>query len=261
MKNRISAYIICWEGKDFNAKHISQEIIDHVDELFVIYSNETNSNIYGVGNWIRVPNVWFYGKKFNKCLSLHNNENLMIIIHADANYNNWPKLIKRCKDTFLNVENVGMWAPDIDFTPWAHEFTDIIPLDSNKTTDLWCSAQVDGIVWAISSPVIQRLKSLSYDENNLGHGIDWAAICYSYSNKMLVLRDLTIKVLHPPGSGYDIDMAGKQLRNFLFQLNSVELVHFKVLNSYIKSKNIGVKVASNILLSSLKNFLRKKFKN
>ena len=64
------AFIICWPGKELDTEKIAKQIINYVDILTVIYSTKENSTLKGNGNWHKVSDEWFYGKKFNEILNL-----------------------------------------------------------------------------------------------------------------------------------------------------------------------------------------------
>ena len=225
----IHAFIICWTGKEESARHIAHALAPHVAHLTVIYSNNSNILQEGAGEWVMVPDDWFYGKKFVKCLELHRGQ-IMLQIQADAQYDNWPQVIKRCQYAYQTYRGLGVWAPDVDYT---HFTLDKVILGTAPGGEHAMVAQTDGIVWSISPPVLQRLREFNYEQNNLGWGMDWAAASFALAHNMLVLRDLTIKIGHPKGSGYDMDLAATQQRQFLMQMLPQELVQYALLSAYV----------------------------
>ncbi len=229
----IHVFIICWVGKETFAHHIADSLIDHVDHLTVIYSNENEQIENGSGNWHKVPNEWFFGKKFHACLE-KNNADILLQIAADAHSDDWPELIANCMAAFNEYSQLGIWTPNINHTPWSQDRTAICPIDKDH---LWSVIQTDAIVWALSTPVIQRLKKLDYQNNNLGWGIDWAAIAIAYGSSLLVLRDTNVEVLHPQGSGYASLDASNQMEGFLSQLSLHEQTLVKLLQEFYKSKD------------------------
>jgi hypothetical protein len=70
-------------------------------------------------------------------------------------------------------------------------------------TDLVVVAQTDGIVSSMTADIVRYLKTLDYDDNNLGWGIDWTAIAFATCNGRLAVRDGSVLVRHPRGTGYD----------------------------------------------------------
>lgn len=230
----IHVFIICWVGKEAFAHHIADSLIDHVDHLTVIYSNENDKVETGSGNWHKVPNEWFFGKKFHACLEHHHNEDIFLQIAADAQSDDWPGLVTKCKDAFDEYSQLGVWTPDITHTPWSQDRTAICQVDKDH---FWSVIQTDAIVWAFSNQVTNRLKQLNYQNNNLGWGVDWAAIAIAYGSNLLVLRDTSVEVIHPQGSGYASKDASNQMEDFLSQLTLQERTLVLLLQEFYKSKD------------------------
>ena len=55
----IHAFIICWTGMEDNARHIASAIEHEVEQLTVIYSNQSGTIEAGAGHWVQVPDEWF----------------------------------------------------------------------------------------------------------------------------------------------------------------------------------------------------------
>jgi hypothetical protein len=218
----LHAFVLCWPGKEAGAHHIANAIDGHVDHLTVLYKNDTGVTEHGPGQWNKIPADWFYGKQFQESLRL-NRGDIMLHIQADAGFHDWPSIISKCRDSFQRFPNVGVWAPNVYHSIWTPNVTAICPLRSN---DILAVTMTDGIVWALSSPVIDRLKMLEYDINNFGWGICEAACAFAFTNNMLVLMDVSVKVDHPEGSGYCKAGALEQGQAFIKQLSSAELVQF-----------------------------------
>ena len=210
------AFIICWPGKEAYAKKIAEEIINYVDFLTVIYSTKDDSSIQGAGNWHKVPDDWYYGKKFEEILKFFN-EDLMIQIHADTEFYNWEFLIEECKTAFI-TDNIGIWAPDFNNTAWDLKSV-LLKINKNSIHDV---CQTDCIIWALNKYVCNRLSQFNYSKNNIGWGIDWAAICFCYCNNFRVIRDSRIFVDHHLGSGYIHSEAFSEMKLFLNQMNDQE---------------------------------------
>ena len=93
-------------------------------------------------------------------------------------------------------------------------------------------AQVDFNCWALSPRVVERMGMFDYSHNKLGWGTDWAALAFCFANRLLVVRDLAIKVDHPKSRSYDSSMAEEQMRLFLNQLfRPHHLFHFELHHS------------------------------
>lgn len=224
----VHAFIICWPGKEESARRIADAIQPAVEYLTVIYSNKNGTTEQGAGDWVKVPNDWYYGKKCQECLRLHTGE-IMLHITADVVTHDWPQLVSRCKSMHVQYDHLGVWAPDIDYTDWNLETVKIADI---KDSQLALVAQTDSIVWSLSAPVVKRLQELDYECNNYGWGIDWFAVSYAIANNMLVLRDMSVKVMHPKGTGYGGTLASRQMYLFLAQMTPQEKIQFTLLHAF-----------------------------
>jgi hypothetical protein len=221
--------IISWDGKESAAEHIASKIDGLSEYLTIIYSTKDGLKRQGTGDWIQVSDEDFLGKKFKKALEL-NKGDIHLQIQADADCEDWPKLVSRCKQIHHKDENVGIWVPEISYTYWK---TEKVKITNYIDSALISVAQTDTIVWSFTKSICDRLKKYNYEINNLGWGIDWAAISYALSNNALVLRDRSIQVLHLKGTGYNRNNAIAQMDQFLKQLSSQEKVIFNLLKTFI----------------------------
>lgn len=100
-------------------------------------------------------------------------------------------------------------------------------------------SQTDGIVLMLNAEVVQRLSILEYDNNNLGWGIDWLAICFCYVNNLFVVRDHNLMVTHPKGRGYDRIEAKSQMIQFLnANMTMQEKLIYEILSYNIELKRM-----------------------
>ena len=225
---RLDVVIISWQGRHDNAAHIARSLRASPDlRVVVIYSNALESVETGAGEWIRVPNAHFFGWKFRRALDCARADSpAMVIIQADACADDWPALLARCVERFKAIPNLGLWTPHVAYTPWIPKRVDIAPVAG---TDLMHVARTDGIVLALARPVLERLRQLDYDANNLGWGIDCVAIAFSFANGLMVVRDDGGRVHHPRSRGYDQRLALVQWRQFLLQMTEAE----KCINAFV----------------------------
>jgi hypothetical protein len=215
-RNSVHAFIISWTGQEASSFALSAAIHPYVDRLTVIYSDSEQTHRQGLGEWVRVPNDWFFGKKFAECIKLFSGD-IFFQVQADASYPRWDAIIENCRQ--VHRGNVGVWAPDIDFTPWT---TEIVKLFDGPTRTSTHVMQTDGIVWSLDKRVVQRIADMDLQQNNLGWGIDWSAIAFAYASQMHVLRERAFTVSHPRGSGYSGAQAQDQMIRFFQQLSSTE---------------------------------------
>ena len=234
-------FIISWTGKHANSLAITRAIQSRVGKLTIVYSDRDASLVPNFpGDAIRTPDEWYWGKKFKTCLDACQSD-LMLIIHGDATCADWAALIERCKAAFAETERIGVWAPQINYTPFPLSKT---RLEKVASTSASIVAQTDGIVFALSADVMARLRALNYDHNKYGWGIGWAALAYTYANKLIAVVDESIQVLHPRERGYDDRAARHQMEDFLGQLTLEERLQFRLLDSYVRSAAVRTPSAS-----------------
>jgi hypothetical protein len=230
MAIRIHAIIFCWPGKTQDAQHISASVAKSADRVTVVDASTDPVNVVGNLEWIKINSDSYFGHQFVHAMDVFD-QDVMLQIQADATHHNWSKIVDTCRNRFEQMPELGIWAPDIDFTTWP---TPRVKLFNTGDPELVGVVQSDCIVWALRKPVIEFLRRLDYANNNLGYGIDWAAIAHCYANKALVLRDLSLRVLHPMGSGYSREEAHRQMWGFINQLERSERVQFALLWAYLR---------------------------
>ena len=210
--------IISWDGMHDSASLIADALASSLARLDVVYSNRADIDETGSGLWHAVPQSWFYGWKFRKALELFLADTTtthLLIISADAAHDDWASLARRAAEVLGKGPDLGIWAPDLDRSPWpTSKVASAQPGEDGCVEVL----QTDGVVWAISSQVAATLSSLSFEENNLGWGIDWAAMRIAHKASLRVCRDLTCAIRHPEARGYDPEQARLQMNAFLRQL-------------------------------------------
>ncbi|MDT0186474.1 hypothetical protein Q9S36_40450 [Microbacterium sp. ARD31] len=214
---RIHAFIISWNGRAEAAMKIAHEISEHVDELTVIHSDPSGVAPAGTRGWEIVPDSYFYGMKFKRSLELFGSD-VMLQVQADASCDDWAALVAAARRAFTVSANVAVWAPDVNFTPWPARLTTL----NTAAGPLRHVAIIDGIVWALSAEVCERLTAFDYRANNVGWGIDWAAAAFALATGRDVLVDISIHVEHPMTRGYDTSDATAQMDAFLDDLDQRE---------------------------------------
>lgn len=225
---KVHVFVIAWPGVQEQAKCIAAQVQGHADSLTVIYSSADGSEWSGAGDWRQVSNEWFFGWKFQQALQWFRGD-VLLVLHADAHHPNWAEVVSRCRQRFETIEALGVWAPECDNTFWP---LDQVAIARWKESECFMVSQTDCIVCAFSAKVVHRLNQLKLDDNNLGWGIDWAAIAYAYSHHQLVLMDTSLKIAHALGTGYAKDQALQQMTSFLRQLTPQEQVVLQLLQEH-----------------------------
>ena len=215
MPSAIHAVIISWEGQNDRALAIARALEGSVGKLTVIYSNTAGDRETGPGTWMQVPQSWYFGRKFAAALDLVTRSEIQLQIQADVSYDAWPALAEDCARAFAQHPRIGVWTPELSWTPWPTPVVEEGPLDDSGLIRV---AQTDGVVWAIAPAVLDQLRPLDYEVNNLGWGIDWVAVSHARKLGLDVVRDPRHLVQHPEARGYHGGEAAQHMKGFLAQL-------------------------------------------
>ena len=227
----IHAFVISWAGQHASSIGIAEAIKNHVSRTTIIYSDpDSELSLPTSCETVRVSNDWFWGRKFKASLDVCEAD-LMLVIQGDVSCNDWGAATARVGQAFELNENIGVYAPLVDYS-----YFDLSRTLIEKMGDSGLSvvALVDGIVFAISRPVAARLQRLRYDDNKYGWGILWAAVAYAYAHGLIAVLDENVAVSHPKSRGYDSTAANQQMIQFLQQLSLEESIHVKLLQAHIK---------------------------
>lgn len=236
--------IISWDGYREKAAAIAQALADTPYKVSIIYSNVAETPEEGLGTWIQVPQSWYYGRKFRASLDLVSDDELMVQIQADAYCHDWPALLESCARSFETYGDIGMWSPDIHWTPWPSE---VVGRGMIANTELLLVDQTDGVVWAIHPALYPALKELDYRQNNLGWGIDWVALHETKRLNRVAVRDLAHHVVHPESRGYHNAEAAQHLKNFLAQLPRYKQLEIMQTHNVLESRKKAILAQHNHL--------------
>lgn len=228
--SEIHAAIISWDGYGDAARHIAGQVAPCVTRLSVVYSNRAEAEESGPGTWIAVPNSAFFGTKFHRVIETHD-RGLLLLIHADTSFHDWPALVDRCRALFSRHADLAMWSPDFTHTSFPNSR---VKLAEGPGPGLISVGFPDMIVLAIREDVVRWLRGLDYSENNLGWGIGWAAMAHATTRDLLVCRDTGMIVQHDVSRGYDATDATRQREVFLSQLSPDELREIARLRELVK---------------------------
>jgi hypothetical protein len=230
-------FIISWSGFHDSALNIAASFSDAKCKITIVYSDSNpdfslKSNV----NSILRPNALYWADKFKACIDFFDEE-IMLIIHADCKCEDWMSLFQQCQ-LAMKSKIIGAWAPKITNTPWHINKTKLGLLTINKNK-LRITAQTDAIIFALSLPVIERMREFNYDNNTYGWGIDQAFIAYLYAHSLIAVVDESVEVEHNEVCGYagDKQIAKKQMIEFLKQMTLPESIQHVMLNATIKLKS------------------------
>lgn len=209
---------------------IAKDLSEFADRITVVYSNSYDTDEAGPGRWIKTSQAKYFGPKFRLLLDQVPEDAALLLIQADAKCDDWRGLYQRCVTAFRQEGNLGLWSPSMTNTPFT---TAVVATRRLMTEGLVEALQCDAIVLGLDAKVLNRLRQFDYTANNLGWGIDWAAISFAATQGLIVSRDLSVRVLHPKDRGYSSAEAEVQMYRFLLQLTPEERIHFEDVNQRI----------------------------
>lgn len=228
---KLHAVVISWEGTEDRARLITTHVREHIDRVSLTYSTTGPDLVIPGVAAARVPPEWYFGRKFAHTIETWGDE-AMLLIQADAEATSWREVVAGCVRA-LSTPPIKLWSPEIDVTPWP---TELVQLPFSSPSHYRVVAQTDGIVLGLGADVVQRLKQLDYRHNNLGWGIDWVALCYTYAHDGVAVRDRSVTVRHAPGRGYRQEEAARLMRDFLASMSLTEQVQYEFLQLAIQSR-------------------------
>ena len=230
--NKPKIFIISWRGQHENAEFIANKLITFSPNVYIVYSDPDNSfSPSAPCHLIKRPNNLFWEDKFKNCLDLCNDQPMMVI-HADCQCDNWENLVKRYFSAREKIKNLGVWAPYIRGTYYTLEKSEVFGYGNDG---LRVAALTDGIVFALSTELVKRMKLVKYGDNPIGWGIDLLFCSAAYTFHQLIIIDNTVLVDHPKSRGYKTEEAVTGMNKFFSQFYIQELIQCKLLRSYIES--------------------------
>lgn len=226
----IHIFIISWIGQHENAAHIANQITPYFENVTIVFS-DPDENVAPDSSFdqIRRPSELYWSDKFETCINRCQTD-LMLIIHADCKMDDWRALCQRCLDIMTSNGLVAVWSPRINGTYFDLAKTKIAPVANSRLNVV---AQSDGMVFAITKPLILRMRKSDYRKNIFGWGINWMICCAAYTMNRLVVVDDAFCVFHPVSTSYNADEAMKMMHEFLNQLSTTERVQYRLLSQHI----------------------------
>lgn len=211
----IHVAIVSWDGQHDNARAVAAAVQGVAGAVSVAWSSEAEKIQEGAGDWLRLPQSAWFGPKFRALLGRVAPGQRMFLVQADAQCSDWVALVRRCAAVMEAQPDIGLWSPTIDVTPYPDNR---VATGDSPRPGLIEVLQTDAIVLGLAPPLPQRLAELDYSINNLGWGIDWAAISIAGELGLIAVRDRSARVVHPPSRGYGDTAAEAQMWAFLSQL-------------------------------------------
>lgn len=202
----IQPFIFNWKGQYQKTLDKEQSLQKIFDKVTVINSDDTNEE----EKWINIGDDCFYTDQFMKALELFDGD-VLFHIQGDASYDKLEELVSDAKKYFEEYE-WGIYAPNVDYTWYTSENTDIQSLQSNHE-NIKMVADTDCTCWFIHKDIINEFKSRNIDmsDQKMGWGIDLCLSAISFILGRPVIRDYNHTIDHPPGTNYNKEKASDEM--------------------------------------------------
>ena len=202
-------FIFAWPGYFEAAEIVEAELRERGENTTVIASGSEG----GPERWIKLSDDAYFGSQFVQALRRFEGD-VLVHIQADAVIPDFDRFLSRLRSGF-DSSNAGVWAPNVDYSFYKTEFVQA-PNPSERLASQTLDDSVirvlntDCTCWAIHAAVVEELKMFVQGDWNLGWGWDSLASTVSYSMGYAVLRDTSITIGHPRGTGYNSKEAAQE---------------------------------------------------
>jgi len=222
---KIHPFIFNWKRQFEKTCEKESQLKKIFNNVTVINSDDTNEK----DDWINIGDECYYTDQFLKALELFDGD-VLFHIQGDASYEKLSELIEDAKKYYDEYE-WGIYAPNVDYTWYTSENTDIQSLQSSHP-NIKMVADPDCTCWFIHKDIINAFKDRKIDmtDQKMGWGIDLTLCALSFIAGRPVIRDYDHTVDHPPGTNYNKDQAGREMNilwNRLDQDMRIAISHIK----------------------------------
>lgn len=212
---QIQAFIVSWTGQSDNARLIASQLAPSFPDICTIYSNKDDTTETGPGIWVKVPDDYFFGRKFREIAKRFTGTHCFIIT-ADVSCHDWLKATGSLRAAIAQFgDDMGVWSPKIDHSGMSIAKNELTRVAGTHYKVMTYS---DSIVWCLSKELMEKMMALDFECNNLGWGVDRAASLITHAQNKLVVFDDSVEINHPPSRGYSNDAAKRQLSVFFRQI-------------------------------------------
>lgn len=202
----IQPFIFNWNGQFEKTCVIEDSLSKILDKVYVINSDDNNTR----KEWVNIGNESFFSDQFRKALELFDGD-VLFHIQGDVSYDNWSGLVEDAK-RYFEYYDAGIYAPNIDYTWYIAENTDIQSLESEHN-NIKMVACTDETVWFIKKEIIQEMveRKVDFSNNTMGWGWDLVFAAISFINSKPVIRDYNHIINHPKGTNYNKEKAASEM--------------------------------------------------
>ena len=241
MQHHIAVYIVSWTGQHVRAGNIYKALLDNpnIERIKIVYSDRNPQLRFKEKfDTILLDDSQYWGGKFQALMRDNASGSDTLIIHADADAQDWNQVLNRFAAVMARQPAVGVWAPRIEHTTW---FKERVIIAATPDPKLSIVAQTDGIVFGFRGHLLERLRRMDFGMNPLGWGIDWVLIVHAFTLHLLAVIDEACLVHHPQSTGYQRSQAAMQQQLFLRQLDLYERLVYQFLNNQIVLNTMKIK--------------------
>jgi hypothetical protein len=233
-KMRFHSFIFNWKGQYENAKSKETHLKSLGVKVTVINSDDTSVSLEP--NWVHVGETSYFTAQFLKAIELFDGD-IFFHVQADASYENWSQLFEDALKYYTKY-NWGIYAPNVNYTWYGPELTDIPQVVFQGNENLRLVACPDCTCWFIHKDIINQFRDRKIDMSpyHMGWGWDIVLPGISYLKQRLVLRDYAHTIHHPRGTGYNTEQAEKEM----FELFRSLPDDLRRVFSYIKGDRLGL---------------------
>lgn len=202
----IQPFIFNWKGQYKKTLEKEQSLQKIFDKVIVINSDDTNEE----DRWINIGDDCYYTDQFMKAIELFDGD-VLFHIQGDASYDKLEELISDAQKYFEEYE-WGIYAPNVDYTWYTSENTDIESLQSNHE-NIKMVCDTDCTCWFIHKDIINDFlnRKIDMSDQKMGWGIDLCLSAISFILERPVIRDYNHTIDHPPGTNYDKEKASNEM--------------------------------------------------
>jgi len=205
---KIQPFIFNWKGQFEKTCSIESSLLKLFDKVIVINSDDHNTK----EGWINLGNDAYFSDQFRKALELFDGDILMHV-QGDVEYDDWKKLVEDAR-TYFDYYDAGIYAPNIDYTWYSSEKSDIDSLESHHS-NIKMVACTDETVWFIKKEILQEIydRKVDFSNNKMGWGWDLVLSAICFLEGIPVIRDYNHTIDHPQGTAYNKEIAAEEMQN------------------------------------------------
>lgn len=206
---KFHSFIFNWKGHYEKAKYKEAQLKKLGLKVTVINSDDSIKSLEN--DWVHIGESAYFTAQFLEAIKLFDGD-VFFHVQADASYEEWTRLLEDSR-AYFNKYNWGIYAPNVDYTWYESNLTDISQVVFQDDRNLRLVACPDCTCWFIHKDIINEFKTRKIDMSACHMGWGWDIILpgISYLKRRVVIRDYAHTVQHPRGTGYNTDQAEKEM--------------------------------------------------